>query len=249
MSLSINRAGIWCPTNENRIKLDEQWVPVKGFWHKALGQWIESFNLNRVLYVNTVALAGANIYELMGSPTEPADYIFENRAGVIGNVTTEYSLRTGQFPEGSTLTLVNKGIIRGRGGNGVGWGGGVAGQAARPALLLDCPTRLDNRNGEIIAGGAGGSVLYVGNRTIGGGGGAGTPGGVYTGSMEYDYGGYIGGTPGTPTTGGLGARFTRFGYSGYSGQNVGTGTAIKTNGHVLTQVVGNDPLMIKGVIG
>lgn len=247
MSLSINRAGIWYQANEYRVKLDEQWVPVKGFWYKTMGRWVESFNFNKVLYVNDAALAGGNIYELMGSPTEPADYIFENRAEVIGNVNTEYSLRTGQFPEGSTLTIINKGIIRGRGGNGVGWWGGVAGQAARPALLLDYPTTLDNINGEIIAGGAGGSVLVVGSRTIGGGGGAGTPGGLYTGSMEYDYGGYISGTSGTPTTGGLGARFTLYGYVGYSGQNVGTGTAIKTNGHLLKQVVGNDP-MIKGSV-
>lgn len=247
MSFYIREGDRWYNLNTNYIKVNQDWKPVKEVWCHNQGQWVKARSLPSVVFINTEPRAGVSVFELMGSPTEPGDYVFENLAEIIGNYNTAYSLRTGVFPEGSKLTIINRNVIRGRGGDGVGWTRGAATQPASPAIQLDYPTTLDNL-GEIIAGGNGGSVLIVGNRTIGGGGGAGAPVGRYSGSMEYDYGGYVSGTNGTLTTGGSGARFTRFGYVGYSGANAGTGVAIKTNGHPLDHVAGNPPTQIKGSI-
>ena len=84
---------------------------------------------------------------------------------VYSTSTGSYAWQTGTgYPAGSSLSLINNGIIVGRGGNG-GAGGntgvaGAAGGGAGPALLASVPISITNNNR--IAGGGGG----------GGGGGA-----------------------------------------------------------------------------
>src|SRR5262249_5069327 len=84
---------------------------------------------------------------------------------VIGSTSTSTpALDTGSFPAGSTLNLVNNGVITGRGGPG-GTGGsvtsittcssGLAGGVGGPALQLRIATVVTN-NGSIWGGGGGG---------------------------------------------------------------------------------------------
>lgn len=76
------------------------------------------------------------------------------------------ALTTGtNFPNG--LTIVNKGKIMGRGGNGPTSLEG-AGQAGGPAIELNVPVTIDNSQGYIGGGGGGGSGAFAGAGAGGG---------------------------------------------------------------------------------
>jgi hypothetical protein len=77
------------------------------------------------------------------------------------------AFRTGSFPGGTTITLLNNGLIQGAGGAGGNGGStvsanGTGGQGGGHALSLQVALTIDNTNGFIWGGGGGG------------GGGAGT---------------------------------------------------------------------------
>lgn len=190
-----------------------------------------------IRFVNTVARTSVSIYTLMGSPTEVADYVFENQAEINAN-TTSYALCTGVFPAGSTLTIINNGYIRGMGGAGssvVTTPGGAGGDA----IYLDMPCHIDTTNGYIFAGGGGGgSAQRVASTDssnfvrAGGGGGAGSSAGV-AGVNTFTLGlgdpfSNIAPNPGTATAGGAGGTVS----AGYQGAYIDTayGGAGGTNG-------------------
>lgn len=132
-----------------------------------------------IRFTNTVTRTSVSIFELMGSPTEVANYVFENNAEINANIAS-YALRTGVFPAGSSLTIINNGYIRGMGGAGssqIATPGGAGGDA----IYLDMACQIDNTNGYILAGGGGGGSaqrLSSNNASYyiraGGGGGAGS---------------------------------------------------------------------------
>lgn len=136
----------------------------------------DAYGKSNTTYVNTVARTSVSIYELMGSPTAVANYIFENNAQIYAN-TTAYALRTGVFPVGSTLTIINRSYICGRGGEGSS-SPIVPGGAGGDVIYLDMDCRIDNSSGYIFAGGGGGGSARLGSGdshiTGGGGGGAGS---------------------------------------------------------------------------
>lgn len=196
-----------------------------------------------IRYTNTVSRTNANIYELMGSPTEPASYIFENNAEIVGNTAT-YALRTGIFPSGSTLTIINNNYIRGIGGTGssaIATPGGAGGDV----IYLDMSCQIDNTNGYIIAGGGGGgsaqratsnSAYYI---RAGGGGGAGSPAGaagintftVATATFENippQLGTLISGGAGGTISAGSEGYYTDVAYGGAGGANGASGTVGST---------------------
>jgi len=123
--------------------------------------------------------------------------------------TATYAMQVpNTFNPNDTVTIVNNGVIQGRGGNGgagrVGSATGGAGLAGGNALYVNRPTTIQNNS--VIAGGGGGGggasgttpdkgPTYTGG---GGGGGAGYDGG--TGG-----GGPYPGAPGTSSAGGAGA--------------------------------------------
>lgn len=131
-----------------------------------------------IRYVNTAARTSVSIYTLMGSPTAAGNYIFENQAEINAN-TASYALRTGVFPAGSTLTIVNNSYIYGRGGSGSS-NPATPGEAGGDAIILDMACRIDNTNGYILAGGGGGGSTQLATSDLlyyiraGGGGGAGS---------------------------------------------------------------------------
>lgn len=131
----------------------------------------------------------------------------------------------GSFNPGDTVTVVNDGVVLGRGGNGGNGGsapsgGGGAGATGGNAVYVNFPTVITN-NGTLAGGGGGGggggrgrvytpappkgtaSVTWYGGG--GGGGGAGYPGGS-GGSGGSSPSGYPGvpGSSGSTTGGGAG---------------------------------------------
>lgn len=120
---------------------------------------------SEVVFTNTVNRTQANIHTLMGSPTVANIYIFENTATISSPSAGGWALRTGSFPAGSTLKIVNKGYIRGGGGNGGDGGNGgnnSNGQAGGTALYIDFPVSVDNTSGGIYGGGGGGAGMVAG---------------------------------------------------------------------------------------
>ena len=157
---------------------------VRGLFGKASGVISLSDGYgkaNEIVYINTADRTAASIFELMGSPTQPGIYFFENQATISAGASS-YALRTGVFPFGSILKIVNKGYIRGRGGAG-GANTGGAGEAAGAALYIDMDCILDTGTGFILGGGGGGGgarqlagsgVTTYYDIRVGGGGGAGS---------------------------------------------------------------------------
>jgi len=141
---------------------------------------------------NNVDRIGGSIYELFGSPTEAGKFEFQNTA-IIGSSAAD-QFRTGVFPAGSELVIVNTGTVSGFGGAGGSLDPAVSpnnttddlrpelnGDPGGPAILFEFDCEVDNTNGVIQGGGGGGGAASQGDDsksgyaedTIGGGGGAG----------------------------------------------------------------------------
>ena len=182
MPFNVKAAGVWQAVAKVHARVAGAWLNAQQVWGYAAGGWRSAWQ-NEIRYINTSARTGASIFELMGSPTQPNTYIFENQATISAG-TASYALRTGTFPAGSTLLIINKGYIRGKGGNGGSYN--TAGGAGGAALYIDFPCTIDNAAGYIYGGGGGGggARAYFPNTTplretlAGGGGGAGSNGGA-----------------------------------------------------------------------
>lgn len=138
-----------------------------------------------------------NIENIYGTITSPIDFtlIVDTGVYVTSTSTGSYAIDTGgSWPTGSTLTIINRGYIIGRGGdggNGISGSSGPNGSAGGGAILARIPVTINNASGYIFGGGGGGagapSYIDLGDTTgaPGGGGGAGggTGGSVATQSM------------------------------------------------------------------
>ncbi|GEM_PF-5790263 len=148
--------------------------------------------------------------------TDPQSFTVVIPSGVlIGSTSTATpALTVGTFPAGSSLLLINRGRIQGRGGsggNGVNTHGtiGSAGGAGGNALALtDMDVRVINADGEIWGGGGGG----------GGGGGANHP-------YRYESGCVTNGTLGHGGGGGGGAGSTLSGGGARANPSAGNGSS------------------------
>lgn len=171
----------------------------------------------------TANTSGFNLMTALGSPTQPMLITVIIEPGVTVNASAPggTAFNTGIMPTGSKVKLINRGAIRGGGGNG-GVGAdlsGVAcldqnnetsGAAGGNAIITRVPITIENY-GTIAAGGGGGGggggIVLV-RPGGGGGGGAGSPagfggpGGTSTGLCLV--GNCVNGIAGTLTTGGAG---------------------------------------------
>lgn len=120
------------------------WLPLKKVYHKLPSGWVEVWP-SEIIYTHYNIGTNLTIAALFGNPTNPGNYIFINEGTIQGAGT---ALRTGTFPAGSSLTIINNHIIAGNGGTG--------GQKGNDALLLEFPTIIRNVNGHIYGGGGGG---------------------------------------------------------------------------------------------
>lgn len=213
-----------------------------------------------------VDTADYNMFTAAGSPGAAANCVLTIEAGInVFQSAGIAALRTGVWPAGSNLTIINHGTIggvRGIKGNGAtsvhhaGFDGGNGGDA----LYVESDVTIDNTDG-LIGGGGGG----------GGGGGWGgwalsVPG---DGGVGRDYNhaptnGGSGNTFGSASSGdggdggdwGQNGRDGTWGFSnpGYrivgSGPGIGglKGNAVNLNGHVATWLAGNDSTHVKGPV-
>jgi hypothetical protein len=218
-------AGVNATVKQPYYKIDAStWVPAKTVYTKTATGWEEVWPGARY-YIHDAGKTSynMNIFECFGSPTEVSNYIFINN-GTIGGSQGVPALRTGVFPAGSTLTIINNFKIAGAGGRG-GWYNAnrtfTLPTVGSLGLLIECPVKLlDNTNGTIAGGGGGGggSAEYGGNNdnNAPGGGGAGIPAGqpgATTWYPGYTYGVYAA----TETTGGY-SSFNGVGRGGDRGQ-------------------------------
>lgn len=236
MPLNVKAGGSWRTASKVYAKVAGVWVTAKELWGYMNGGWRSAWK-NEVTYINTANRTGASIHQLMGSPTQPGTYTFINQASITAG-TGSFALRTGTFPAGSVLKIINQGYIRGRGGAGGDGAAGVGG-AGGTALYIDFPCTVDNSAGYIFGGGGGGGGAYYYNNQAdgvraGGGGGAGSSGGAAGASAAAWKGGSDKAitrqaTAGTETSGGVGAIGSFVpsiskGYA-YGGSGGGPGTA------------------------
>ena len=207
-------------------------------------------------------LYNLNLFTAFGSPTVAGNYEWTNN-GDIRSSTGTWAVLTGTFPVGSTLTIINNGYIRGRGGNG--GNDGLTGSAGKIALYMQYPMTLYNAGGYIYGGGGGGGGCVrsgkIPHTTCGGGGGGSNAGAGGIGDTNGSAGTLIsGGAGGTYSSGGVDVGGTGGGVGANGGTGIsGTGTdpvyaggaagrAIFKNGLVLTILSGNDTTHIKGPV-
>lgn len=239
-------------------KLVDGWREGEILWVKTATGWKTAWR-RRIVYTNLVDLADTSIFALMGSPTKAREYVFINKAVLRG--VSAVALRTGVFPAGSTLLVINQGYIKGAGGAG---GTAAEGQPGNHGLLLEFPTTLDNSAGYIQGGGGGGGLgqhrtfKSDGSRKTGYGGAGGAGEGISAAkpgapgqAISDDGAGGYGGTGGAAGVAGLA------GNVGWSNSNYGIagpwaggapGAAIVTGGNALTFVAGNSSDRVKGVV-
>jgi len=148
------------------ISGDSGAIPTSG--EISIGQFYGS--ANRVT-INLTISSNTTNYQISSSrggtySSGITDVILTNNAQVGSNAVGTAAIWTGPAPSwsaGDTITIVNNGAIRGRGGNGGrGTDGdlsptGVAGQAAGDAIEISFPTTVQNASpGQIRGAGGGG---------------------------------------------------------------------------------------------
>lgn len=197
---------------------------------------------------------------IFGAPGAPVDAVFEIESGVVVGSETQvgFAIDSGSgWPATSTVTLINKGHIVGKGGDSGAFplpnGTPTLGEDGGDALNLSYPLTLDNQG--VIGGGGGGgdSARKYGTGdpdywfSLGGGGAGDSPGVGRYSSSEFQGGLETGGDAaiftlvGTPSpTDNRGADLGKSSPSGGA-----AGAAINLNGHAITYTRLGD---IRGVI-
>lgn len=171
------------------------WTPLKNVYYKtAAGTWTEVWPQSRY-YIHTGYGYQMDVAACFGNPTQPATYVFINNGYIGGALSgevpgglTNFALRIGTFPVGSTVIIQNNWVISGAGGDGASfynhndvYAGDYPSRQGGHGILVNFPIRLDNTNGSIRGGGGGGGAKGEWAERFllhsPGGGGAGIPGG------------------------------------------------------------------------
>jgi hypothetical protein len=110
--------GVFTPVKTPFIKLgDNNWYKAKRVMVKVdASTWKEVWP-GAQIYTHVGYGYNMNIAACFGYPQSPSNFIFINN-GKIGGTPGNFALRTGGFPAGSTLTIINNGYIEGAGGKG-----------------------------------------------------------------------------------------------------------------------------------
>jgi hypothetical protein len=210
----FNLAGAWREIKNAYVKVAGTWRDVYKIYVKVSGVW-EEVHRKQIDYTITSDVYDFDAHVALGSQTTPYDFVVTVDTGinVRSSGTGIPAFSAGALPAGSTLKIVNKGNILGRGGRGAdvteigitAWGciRGVNGLPGGDAIETTVDVEIDNTLGNIYGGGGGGAA--GGSMTgpfdffswAGGGGGAGAGGDF--GGRTYD-GGW--GAPGLDATDG-----------------------------------------------
>lgn len=212
-------------------------------------------NVNLVISSDTLDY---NIFTEVGSPTDPVNVVLTIEENVVvgSSDVTQPALNTGSLPVGSTVEIINNGVVVGMGGYGgdAVWNACQTGQDGGTALSISLPVTITN-NGIIGGGGGGGGAhthygYYYPKIGYGGGGGAGSqvgPAGLLGPTIEEKYPGhagslYTGGVCARAADGcrGFGGDLGQAGDHGGGSDSVcnspggSAGNAVTTNGHAIT---------------
>lgn len=230
---SIKVGGKYRQITAIRHKISNNWAVTKRAWEKdANNVWQRVFP-NAIIVNITANTTNYNLWRAVGSITEAVDVEVTIHPGVrvMSSDTTIPAFDVGNFNSASNITIVNRGLILGKGGSGgrgalYGSSAGLAGAGGGPALRTLIPNTIIDNQGIIAGGGGGGGGggwydLPRGGRFSGGGGGGGA------GSAENPAAGGAGGSSGHPgsagqpgsDTPGVGGR----GFNGLAELHGGTG--------------------------
>lgn len=158
MTIIIKNNNKWLSVKNAYLYQNNFWHTIKHGYYKQDNQW-QLFWQNIKIANNNLPQTSINIYDFMGKPKHKGQFIFINNAEIIAT-NGEIALTTGQFPEGSTLTIINNSLIAGYGGNG-----GSLYQKNNTdggdAISIGTTCTLDNSNGYIFGGGGGGGGIKV----------------------------------------------------------------------------------------
>lgn len=269
MSISYQFGGRYADVSRPSIKLsanawtDMQQVSVK----TAANVWSEVWPMTRT-YIHVGTAYQMSIAACFGNPTQPGKFIFINNGNIYGAVGGS-ALVTGNFPAGSTLTIINNGWIVGAGGVGGEYAAAYVPHTyptdGGDALTIQYPADLQN-NGNIWGGGGGGSGGSGGQKRdchAVGGPGAGAPTSPPNKSRWHpalywsspaatltagaSSAGGSGGAPGMPGTK-CTLRFDRKGSGFTQTLPVGQGGRSVVGSSLLTGFTGNNSTQIKGAI-
>lgn len=230
MTIDVKTSGsVWSSVLQPYYKLGvNDWRALKRVMYKNAAGWQEVWP-SVIVYIHTGYGYNMNMHACFGYPANAANYIFINDGKIGSNSDAVAALVTGNFPAGSNVTLINNGLISGKGGDSACFtSGSGAVYHARPgglAFQLSSYVTLQN-NGQINGGGGGGGATgdFAGStrHNASGGGGAGI---VVGRGNPAGFGGYPT-VNGTETAGGV---TPGYGNGGNPGQNGTYATVIVNN--------------------
>lgn len=156
MSIYANNTGTWSLSKEVWVNNDGTWIQPSEVYVNNSGTWTL---LHKVVYFAS-DIANVNLYEHVGSPTQPITLrvVINSGVRVYSNGSGNPGLIINNFNENSNIFLINNGTIQGAGGAG-GAGaayGGAAGVGAAGGTALYTRNNVTIINNGTIAGGGGG---------------------------------------------------------------------------------------------
>ena len=258
----------WARTKQPHVKVSaSSWAPLKRALVKTTAGWKEVWP-SEMVYTHTGVGYNLNIHNSFGQPKSSGKYVFINNGYIGSSTTDQWALVTGAFPAGSTVVIINNGLIIGRGGHGASFASSGPGSAISqagpggPGLNLQTPVTIQN-NGVIAGAGGGGGASgdFAGKSRYNfrGGGGAGIEpgvGGVYTwgnaapSAATYELGGIAkSGSDGHGGNAGVNGRTaTQIVNNDYSMMTIGApaGIAIGSTGFIQAGSTGMDTSRVKG---
>lgn len=183
--------------------------------------------------VSSPPVSGVNLLNYVFNPSKLSNYVPGNTNAVLtipigvyvySDDTSKPALEVSGWTTGDTVTIINKGFIMGKGGQGGGYinpTGLVPAKVGGPAISILFNTTIDNTySNAYIGGGGGGGAGAVTSGGGGAGGGAGGPSTVASGA---------GGAPGLKGTNGGKGGAGNAAYGGGAGGGGGGTTFATTN--------------------
>jgi len=274
--LRVKNGGVWTTPNTVYVKEAGVWKECSAVHVREAGSWKEVWaSVSSIPLTISANVANFNLFTALGSPLSAVDVVVTIDAGVqvYSTLYTNPSFDTSGLPIGSTITLINNGLIYGAGAVGGrtttgSSGSATPGSTGGTAIYTTVPMTITNA-GSIFGGGGGGGAVKQepGDAGCGGGGGQGQVGGLAGAEIidaQYTVSIATNGSVTAPGNGGylnvLGGQYgNRGGYWGEAGlpgisndslyviSAGGTGgKSINANGNAITWISGNNSTQVKG---
>jgi len=208
MATSFKVSGTWKNCSNVNVKVSGNWKACNTVFQKVAGTWKKVYETS-ISITQSGTQTDYDLYTAAGSPAGVVNVVLTVNGTLRSTSTATAALIVSGFTVGSTITIINNGVIEGKGGAGGGGAGFVPGAAGGPAISVTIPVTIQN-NGSILGGGGGGG--HGANRNTsnpfvpsaggggGGGGGRGNDSSNSTAGLRRSTPGVILGTPGSAGT-------------------------------------------------